>query len=167
MQITALVLAAFAGIAAAQSSASSAPASKPSACAAQNIVDACLVTTKNAVTACGNSNDYSCLCQAWTDVTTCYNNCPGHADAFGAQQSKLSFCNAASANPTSKATAATSAATSAGTAAPSTTSGAIRVSGTSSGVSPAATTSNAAALGRDVNGGLAVAALGLMGALVL
>ncbi|KAI9773930.1 MAG: hypothetical protein M1840_006156 [Geoglossum simile] len=166
MQINALLLAAFAGIVAAQSSVKTASAAAPSACAAQNIVDACLVTEKNAVDACGTSNNYSCLCQAWTNVVICYENCPGHPEAFGAQQYKLSYCNAASANPTSAATV-TSAPSSAATAAGTSSSAAVRISGTSSGASPAATTSNAAVVGRPVDGGLVMAALGLVGALAL
>ncbi|KAI9867165.1 MAG: hypothetical protein M1813_009443 [Trichoglossum hirsutum] len=160
MQIASLLLAAFAGLACAQSSVQTAPGSKPSACAAQNIVDACLVTQKATLTSCG-PNDYGCLCNVWTNINTCYNNCPGHPDSFGAQQSKVSFCGAASANPTSTSSAFSAPGSSTPSAAASTTSGGVRVSGTATA---AATSSTGAAVpGMNINGGLAALVLGVAG----
>lgn len=37
------------------------------------------------------------MCTRANDVLTCYNNCPGDPDQFGAQQTKISYCNAAAA----------------------------------------------------------------------
>ncbi|KAJ8120364.1 hypothetical protein O1611_g10382 [Lasiodiplodia mahajangana] len=45
------------------------------ACAAQAILDACLDTTESYLALCG-SQDYSCLCDKYTAIMTCFANCP-------------------------------------------------------------------------------------------
>ncbi|ORY12236.1 hypothetical protein BCR34DRAFT_600794 [Clohesyomyces aquaticus] len=80
------------GFAAAASSAAAAPSS--SACQAQNIVDACKVTIMNQVNACGQ-NDWICMCDQYTNLLTCYNNCPDSAEKPPVQNQVTQFCNAA------------------------------------------------------------------------
>lgn len=45
-------------------------------------------------------------------MNSCYNNCPGHPDQFGAQQAKQSYCNAAEAQSPKSSTTTASATTS-------------------------------------------------------
>ncbi|OJJ49592.1 hypothetical protein ASPZODRAFT_979287 [Penicilliopsis zonata CBS 506.65] len=99
---TLAILAISAGFAAADVS-SAAVASVPTTvtttgykCAAQNILDSCLVTEKNQLATC-EPNDWKCLCTQSNNVLTCYNNCPNHPDQFGAEQTTDSYCNAAKA----------------------------------------------------------------------
>ncbi|EAW22917.1 GPI anchored serine-threonine rich protein [Aspergillus fischeri NRRL 181] len=158
------LLVAFTGSTLAQQTTAPAGAGSSSTkqCAAQNIVDACLESMKPQLDACG-PNDWKCLCDQSINVLTCYNNCPGHPDSFGAEQTKTSYCNAAQAySPSSTSTSAgtatrTSSATqTAETAATTTT--------TSSGFSP--TPSTGAAAGLAVEGGSVLAAV-LAGFVVL
>ena len=65
-------------------------------CAAQNIVDACVSGYKNRIDACNkNGNDWICLCDVYTDVLTCYNNCPDSNERSPVQNQVTSFCTAA------------------------------------------------------------------------
>ncbi|KZF25621.1 hypothetical protein L228DRAFT_244499 [Xylona heveae TC161] len=84
----ALIFISAASVALGQSTASS-------SCAAQNILDACLATENTQLGTC-QSNDYKCLCDKYTNVLTCYNNCPGDSGKFSAQQNVVANCNAAS-----------------------------------------------------------------------
>ncbi|KAL1964282.1 hypothetical protein VTN77DRAFT_7102 [Rasamsonia byssochlamydoides] len=81
-------------------------------CAAQDILDACLSSTKPQLQNCP-ANDWKCLCEQSNNVLTCYNNCPGDPDRFGAEQTMTSYCNAAKAEaPSSTTSASTATATS-------------------------------------------------------
>jgi hypothetical protein len=55
-------------LAAAQST-SAAVAPGTSVCAGQNVLDACLGSTRAIANAC-QTTDYNCLCQKWNDVLT-------------------------------------------------------------------------------------------------
>ncbi|KAL1646975.1 hypothetical protein SLS61_007572 [Didymella pomorum] len=80
----------FAGLAAFATSAFAAD------CAAQNIVDACVSGYKGRIDACNkNGNDWICLCDVYTDVLTCYNNCPDSNERSPVQNQVTSFCTAA------------------------------------------------------------------------
>lgn len=80
-------------VAAAASFASTALADK---CAAQNIVDACVSGYKARIDACNkNGNDWICLCDVYTDVLTCYNNCPDSNERSPVSNQVTSFCTAA------------------------------------------------------------------------
>ncbi|KAE8556633.1 hypothetical protein EYB25_001336 [Talaromyces marneffei] len=81
--------------------------SRRASCAAQNILDACLATERAQLTLC-EASDWYCLCEQSRSVLTCYNNCPGDSGHFGAQQTMVSYCNAASAYGTSTSTTASS-----------------------------------------------------------
>ncbi|KAK2812652.1 hypothetical protein FQN50_001298 [Emmonsiellopsis sp. PD_5] len=74
-------------------------------CAAQNILDACLKSTKLTLDNCP-VNDWECLCARYTDVLTCYNNCPSDSGKFAIQSSQVANCNAAKqyAKPTTTTT---------------------------------------------------------------
>ncbi|PHH54996.1 hypothetical protein CFIMG_001359RA [Ceratocystis fimbriata CBS 114723] len=100
-------------------------------CNAANIVEACIGMTQPRVDAC-TGNDWSCLCSAYTDLATCYNNCPNDPSGFSAQQQVDSYCAAASQFPASTA-ASSGAATGTGSVATATTTGSSRSSSTASG----------------------------------
>ncbi|KAL5614316.1 hypothetical protein BROUX41_004424 [Berkeleyomyces rouxiae] len=102
-------------------------------CNAADIVKACLEITQPRLETC-TGNDWSCLCSAYTDVATCYNNCPNDTDGVSAKQQVDSFCAAASQFPTS--TAASGAASGTGSIASATSTGSSsRASGSASGTS--------------------------------
>ncbi|OTB07066.1 hypothetical protein M426DRAFT_257464 [Hypoxylon sp. CI-4A] len=71
------------------------PTSTATACAAQNILDTCLQSTESYVSLCG-STDYMCLCDKYTAIMTCFNNCPNDSRAPSYQQQKDSYCMNAS-----------------------------------------------------------------------
>ncbi|GAD95337.1 GPI anchored serine-threonine rich protein [Paecilomyces variotii No. 5] len=173
-----------AGLVAAQDTTTAATAQATSStCAAQNIVDACLKSTTPQLKACA-STDWKCLCDQSNNVLTCYNNCPGDPDQFGAQQTKESYCNAAKAYGSSSSTSASktpgSSPTASGSAAATTGATVAQVTGsssgssakssgtsTSSGKSSSSTSSKNAASGMTVEAGsLAAAVLVGLGALL-
>ncbi|KAI1389723.1 uncharacterized protein F4822DRAFT_442916 [Hypoxylon trugodes] len=65
------------------------------ACAAQNILDTCLSTTESYVSLCATT-DYMCLCDKYTAIMTCFNNCPNDSRQATYQQQKDSYCMNAS-----------------------------------------------------------------------
>ncbi|KAK2807384.1 hypothetical protein FQN51_003210 [Onygenales sp. PD_10] len=93
-------------------------------CAAQNILDACLKSTKLTLENCP-VNDWECLCARYTDVLTCYNNCPSDQGKFAIESSQLANCNAAKqyAKPTTTTTTTTATNTAASTGATGTPTG--------------------------------------------
>merc|ERR1711939_88527 len=110
MQYTTGFVLAVAGLAAAQSSstaaagvtsvtsASTSSSTSESGCgeSIDLIIQTCLGSTQAQLAAC-DATDWDCLCTQQTNVLTCYNNCPSDPNAFGAQQTKTSYCNAAKA----------------------------------------------------------------------
>ncbi|RMY80211.1 hypothetical protein D0864_08767 [Hortaea werneckii] len=106
MQYTTGLVLAVAGLAAAQSSSTAAAgvtsvtsastSSSTSESGCGNIIQTCLGSTQAQLAAC-DATDWDCLCTQQTNVLTCYNNCPSDPNAFGAQQTKTSYCNAAKA----------------------------------------------------------------------
>jgi len=179
MRFAAIFLAATAGLAAAQSvtvtsSAAVPSTSSPSNCAAQDILDACLTSTKAILASCA-ANDYGCLCDQYTNVLTCYNNCPDDPGRFGIQQEVTQNCAANKAygttstipKDTATKTTATSAAASTGTGTAVTTGFGTGSSstGTSSG-SASGSTHTGAAQRVVVSGGLVGLAGGVFGLLL-
>ncbi|KAI1808187.1 hypothetical protein F4811DRAFT_549278 [Daldinia bambusicola] len=65
------------------------------ACAAQNILDTCLSTTESYVDLCATT-DYMCLCDKYTAIMTCFNNCPNDNRSTSYQQQKDLYCMNAS-----------------------------------------------------------------------
>ncbi|KAI1380937.1 hypothetical protein F4677DRAFT_205251 [Hypoxylon crocopeplum] len=65
------------------------------ACAAQNILDTCLSTTESYVSLCATT-DYMCLCDKYTAIMTCFNNCPNDDREASYQQQKDLYCMNAS-----------------------------------------------------------------------
>src|ERR1700728_4526732 len=51
------------------------------------VLDACIATEQAQINGCSPS-DYSCLCQQYGNLLTCYNNCPNDPGLFGIQQEK-------------------------------------------------------------------------------
>merc|ERR1711939_1139181 len=107
MQYTTGLVLAVVGLAAAQSSstaaagvtsvtsASTSSSTSESGCgeSIDLIIQTCLGSTQAQLAAC-DATDWDCLCTQQTNVLTCYNNCPSDPNAFGAQQTKTSYCNA-------------------------------------------------------------------------
>jgi hypothetical protein len=61
-----------------------------------SIVDACVSGYKSRIEACqAKGNDFICLCDVYTDVYVCYNNCPQSPERPSAENTKISYCNAA------------------------------------------------------------------------
>ncbi|PGH30034.1 hypothetical protein GX50_07190 [[Emmonsia] crescens] len=63
-------------------------------CDAQNILDACVKSTKAILESCP-VQDWDCLCTQYNNVLTCYNNCPADQGRFAIESSKVANCNAA------------------------------------------------------------------------
>ncbi|EFX04791.1 phospholipase d1 [Grosmannia clavigera kw1407] len=78
--------------------AASATAQTTSACAAENIVTACLSTENAQLASCGTS-DWDCMCNAYVNIITCYNNCPDDTARNSAVGQKELYCSYASAYP--------------------------------------------------------------------
>jgi len=175
----ATVILAAAGFAAAQSTtltSSTAVATSSSGstkCQAQNILDACLTSTKAQLDACAG-NDYGCLCDQYTNVLTCYNNCPNDPNKFGIQQEMTQNCNAKKAYGTTSTVVSakaskTSGAASGASASASATGGAVASgfgSSSSTGTGAASSSSPTGAAGKVVvSGGMlgaVAAAFGLL-----
>jgi hypothetical protein len=139
-----------------------------------SILDACLTSTKAILASCA-ANDYGCLCDQYTNVLTCYNNCPDDPGRFGIQQEVTQNCAANKAygttstipKDTATKTTATSAAASTGTGTAVTTGFGTGSSstGTSSG-SASGSTHTGAAQRVVVSGGLVGLAGGVFGLLL-
>ncbi|EME84207.1 uncharacterized protein MYCFIDRAFT_195328 [Pseudocercospora fijiensis CIRAD86] len=102
MHASAVFVLAVAGFAAAQST-TSVPSSSSSSVATSGcgtqidtIISACLGSTTPQLKACA-SQDWDCMCTQSQNVLTCYNNCPSDPNKFGAEQTSVSYCNAAKA----------------------------------------------------------------------
>ncbi|CAK7270535.1 hypothetical protein SEPCBS57363_004152 [Sporothrix epigloea] len=124
-----LAIAVLVASAVSASSAAAPVATSTSACAAQNILDACLETENNLLNSCG-TNDWNCKCNAYRDIVTCYNNCPMDQAVDTAQGQVQIFCGYASQYPSTTTTVA--AKTGAATATTSTTTMATSTKGASS-----------------------------------
>jgi hypothetical protein len=81
---------------------------------AYSVLDACIATEQAQINGCAN-NDYSCLCQQYGNLLTCYNNCPNDPNVYSVQQQKTQQCSAAQAYGTTTLMVAKSTATSAAT----------------------------------------------------
>ncbi|KAK7732803.1 hypothetical protein SLS57_000746 [Botryosphaeria dothidea] len=165
--VAAAVLAS-AGFVAAQSSTSSASSStSTSSCQAANIVTACVDGYKSRTEGCGG-NDWDCLCSVYTDLLTCYNNCPNDPTRSSVQNQVTQFCNAANANKSTSssssgsatvtATSASSAATATASASGTSASNFDSFSGETSSASASGSSSTGAAVPMHVPAG---GALGL------
>ncbi|KAJ4365309.1 hypothetical protein N0V83_008929 [Neocucurbitaria cava] len=61
-----------------------------------NILDACVSGYKSRIDGCNQKgNDYICLCDVYTDVLVCYNNCPNSNEKPPVQNQVTQFCQAA------------------------------------------------------------------------
>jgi hypothetical protein len=92
MRFATLAILASAAVVTAQTSTASAGGDDK--CDAQNIVDACKATIQTEVDKC-KGNDWICLCDNYTNLLTCYNNCPDSAEKSPVQNQVTQFCNAA------------------------------------------------------------------------
>ncbi|KAI0201893.1 hypothetical protein F4808DRAFT_422662 [Astrocystis sublimbata] len=89
-------------------------ATTTTACAAESILDACLDTTESYLALC-QSTDYSCLCEKYTTIMTCFANCPNDSRQYSLDSERLLYCSNASAFSSSKLTTKTTSKTSAST----------------------------------------------------
>jgi hypothetical protein len=134
------------------------------------VLDACIATEQAQINGC-SFNDYSCLCQQYGNLLTCYNNCPNDPGVFTVQQQKTQQCEAAHAYGTTTLMVAKSTSGSANGAASSTAVASSVETGFASGTgsttatgTAAGTTSSAGAAGalrvETAGGLLAVVAAG-------
>ncbi|KAI2623796.1 hypothetical protein GGS21DRAFT_333351 [Xylaria nigripes] len=72
-------------------------------CAAQAILDACLDTTEGYLVLCG-SQDYSCLCDKYNAIMTCFANCPYDDRQYAISSQRDLYCMDASAFQTKTTT---------------------------------------------------------------
>ncbi|KAF2740698.1 hypothetical protein EJ04DRAFT_507723 [Polyplosphaeria fusca] len=100
----------FAGIAAAQTSTAAASTPTGGSCQAQNIVDACREGIQSQIDSC-KANDWICLCDNYTNLLTCYNNCPDSNERPPVQNQVTQYCNAAAPLKSASASAAATAKT--------------------------------------------------------
>jgi hypothetical protein len=139
-----------------------------------SIVDACVSSYKGRIDACNaNGNDFICLCDVYTDVLVCYNNCPNSLEKPPAENTVTSYCNAAlPLRPAASASAASVASVAAtqskyvpsATSKPETTGSSG--SKTSGGATPTPSTFAGAAGANVVSGGMVAAAvMGVVGML--
>lgn len=59
-----------------------------------SIVDACRTGIESEIDKC-KANDWICLCDNYTNLLTCYNNCPDSLDRSPVQNQVTSYCLAA------------------------------------------------------------------------
>ncbi|KAI0540512.1 hypothetical protein GGR58DRAFT_133218 [Xylaria digitata] len=145
-------LVSIAVLAAAVSADTTTASTTTTACAAQTILDACLDTTESYLSLCG-SQDYSCLCDKYTAIMTCFANCPNDDRQYALDSQRQLYCANASAFST-KTTSSKTVAKSTGTTATTTgsassdpTNGATSTFGNADATSSAATsTPNAAVI---------------------
>ncbi|OIW29165.1 hypothetical protein CONLIGDRAFT_409077 [Coniochaeta ligniaria NRRL 30616] len=139
------------------------------ACAADYIVEACLGTANGQLADC-NNNDYGCQCAAYTNMLTCFNNCPNDTRIPTYQAQKTTYCGLASqySSSTSSAfsapeTTTTSAAT---TTTDATATDATSTSTTSTGSAASASKTNSAADLALNAGGILAAVAGVVAAVL-
>ncbi|KAH6652641.1 hypothetical protein BKA67DRAFT_659335 [Truncatella angustata] len=154
MKSTIFAVAAFAAAVSAQTS---------SVCLAQPILEQCLVTTQYYLELC-TSTDYACLCEKYTSILTCFDNCPNDSRESGAsQQKQLNCMNASvysslsatttSTSPGTSAVAATTTTTGTSTSTRASTTSTSGPTGTSTSTSSASTSSQSNAAGEHAIGG--------------
>ncbi|KAI1331738.1 hypothetical protein F5Y16DRAFT_242715 [Xylariaceae sp. FL0255] len=89
-------------------------ATSSSSCAAQNILESCLKTCTGYLDLCA-SQDYGCLCEKYTSIMTCFDNCPNDSRKPSYAGSQQVYCMNASVyssstkTPTASASASTAA----------------------------------------------------------
>ncbi|OAT06091.1 hypothetical protein BDBG_02374 [Blastomyces gilchristii SLH14081] len=79
----------------------------PSKCDAQNILEACVESTTAILKSCP-VQDWDCLCTHYSNVLTCYNNCPKDQGRHAVESSKVANCNAAKQFSTTRSSSSTS-----------------------------------------------------------
>ncbi|KAI1187372.1 hypothetical protein F5B17DRAFT_400038 [Nemania serpens] len=81
-------------------------ATTTSTCAALSILDACLDTTEGYISLCG-SQDFSCLCDKYTAIMTCFANCPSDDRQYSLDSTRQLYCANASAFASKTTTSST------------------------------------------------------------
>jgi hypothetical protein len=94
MQLTTPLVLFAASLAAAQTTTNAPPTSTGKSCAAQNILDTCKEGIQKQIDTC-KGNDWMCLCDNYTNLLTCYNNCPDDLGKSPVQNQVTQFCAAA------------------------------------------------------------------------
>ncbi|KAF2704812.1 hypothetical protein K504DRAFT_461067 [Pleomassaria siparia CBS 279.74] len=137
--------------------------STSTACDAQYIVDVCRSRLEAEIKECG-ANDWICLCDHYTSLLTCYDNCPNSADRAPVTNQVSSYCAAAA--PLKSASAA-DAATRAVSSTVATSAGVTAATGTQAvkTATATATATGAAGVRAVPAGGVFAVVLGLAGLL--
>ncbi|KAF9693561.1 hypothetical protein EKO04_008136 [Ascochyta lentis] len=118
-------------------------------CQAQSIVDACVAGYQDRIEKCNdNSNDWICLCDVYTYVLTCYNNCPDSNEKPPVQNQVTQYCTAAEplrvASSASLASVAKTAKPASATSTSATTTGSATATGSGTAASASAFATGAA-----------------------
>jgi hypothetical protein len=62
----------------------------------RSIVDACVAGYQDRIKGCQDkANDWICMCDVYTDVQTCYNNCPKSNEKPPVDNQVIQYCTAA------------------------------------------------------------------------
>ncbi|KAI1308614.1 hypothetical protein F5Y03DRAFT_93331 [Xylaria venustula] len=138
------VLAASSSVWADTTTSTTSAASSGSTCQAETILDACLDTTESYLSLC-QSQDYSCLCDKYTAIMTCFANCPNDDRQYAIDSQKQLNCANASAFSTQTTTSKTKTASSTSTEDSSETSDAATTTVGDGGVSKTKTAASATA----------------------
>ncbi|KAI1203297.1 hypothetical protein F5X97DRAFT_128185 [Nemania serpens] len=75
-------------------------------CPALSILDACLDTTQGYISLCG-LQDFSCLCDKYTAIMTCFGNCPNDERQYSLDSTRQLYCANAIAFASKTTTAST------------------------------------------------------------
>ncbi|KAH7030754.1 uncharacterized protein B0I36DRAFT_113605 [Microdochium trichocladiopsis] len=142
--------------------AASSASAATSTCPGINILEACLETTQGYLSLCTNQGDWQCLCDKWTAIVSCFDNCPTDSRASSFGNNKQLYCLNASLYATTTSVAVPTGTQSSGSNAAQTTS-ASGVQQTSASASTSSTVpSPTGAPGAAAN--LAVSAGGILAA---
>ncbi|CAZ86345.1 unnamed protein product [Tuber melanosporum] len=126
-------------------------------------IETCISQYSPRVSGC-SQNDYSCLCVEYTNLLTCYNNCPKDTNSSGIKSSVTSFCNAAAAASSASALTNTAKSTS-GTGSSTAASSAPTGSGSPTTTKAPSSSSSSSSGSGSSNAALALTPVGTYGAL--
>ncbi|KAF2690763.1 hypothetical protein K458DRAFT_412108 [Lentithecium fluviatile CBS 122367] len=134
-----------------------------SSCDAQNILDTCKGTQQTQIDKC-EGNDWMCLCDNYTNLLTCYNNCPNDPVKSSVQNQVTQFCAAAAPLSSSSLSVAATASKASSTSTSATATGSGTASDATASATPFNTGNSAPGMVAPIGGAFAVL-LGIAGML--